>query len=48
MKIFFDDYITEILVKECIQYCYYEDLEHPEISKEINKELDKLKEELNG
>ena len=48
MDISFDDYITEILVKECIQHCYYDDPEHPEISKEINKVIDKLKEELNG
>ena len=48
MDISFDDYITEILFKECIQHCYYEDPEHPEISKEINKVIDKLKKELNG
>lgn len=47
MNISFEDPVTEFLVKEYFQYCYYDDPEHPEISKEINKVIDKLKEELN-
>ena len=48
MEIKFDDIIQEILFKVGLKYCYYDDPENPEISKKINEEIDKLKEELNG
>lgn len=44
MEIKFDDIIQEILFKEGLKYCYYDDPENPEFSKEINKYIDSLKE----
>ena len=46
MEIKFDDIIQEILFKEGLKYCYYDDPENPEVSKEINKYIDSLKERL--
>ena len=48
MKIVFDDYFDEILFREGLNYVYYDDPEHPEISKMINAEIDKLRKEYNG
>lgn len=46
MEIKFDDIIQEILFKAGLKYCYYDDPENPEVSKEINKYIDSLKERL--
>jgi len=44
LEIKFDDIIQEILFKVGLKYCYYDDPENPEFSKEINKYIDSLKE----
>jgi hypothetical protein len=46
LEIIFDDIIQEILFELGLKYCYYDDPENPEVSKEINKYLDSLKEKL--
>lgn len=43
MEIKFDDIIQEILFKEGLKYCYYDDPENPEFSKLMNKYLDELR-----
>lgn len=43
MEIKFDDIIQEILFKEGLKYCYYDDPENPEFSKIMNKYLDELR-----
>lgn len=47
MSITFEDMFDELLCKVGLKYLYYEDSEHPEISKKINEEIDRLRNELN-
>lgn len=46
MKVIFDDIIQQTLFELGLKYCYYDDPENPEVSKEINRVLDDWKERL--